>query len=87
MDVNRHNQAVTDDRIRKVWASPDHKGEYSKCSWCGEQVWQYPRPQYWLQYPMPEIFCIDDNIVCSEKCVEDYLIEHPVKAGQQLKMF
>jgi len=85
MDTNRHNNAVEEGRLMGCWLDEERKK--MKCWWCGEQMWQWPEPTYWMQYGCGDGYLVDGNLVCSKMCVEDYLIEHPFKQGQQLKMF
>lgn len=54
------------------------------CSVCGEALWQYPKPSYWMQYPLMNDYCllVDGVIlVCSERCAEEVL-----RRGEQLQL-
>lgn len=84
MDVYIQNTAVQEGRL---FAFPLNSGDPRTCYLCGERLWQWPKPEYWNQYPLPGCFRIDGHLMCSPKCTEDYLLKHPVTAGKQLQLF
>lgn len=52
-----------------------------RCAQCGELLHPFPKPTYWMQYPLPTKLIVDGESVCREdlrpSCLPNYLAKHP----------
>jgi hypothetical protein len=82
--TQRHNDAIMADRLMRGDVTEKH---VERCHQCGELLYPYPEPEYWMQYPLPECCIIDGLKFCNSHrkpgCIDAYLIEHPTLAGKK----
>jgi hypothetical protein len=84
--TRRHNDAVAADRLRKGDVANKHA---ERCYQCGELLHPYPKPEYWMQYPLPTCCILDGLKFCdnnrNSSCIDEYLIEHPTFENSSVK--
>ncbi len=61
-----------------VGSVEDRKTE--RCTVCGELLHPFPKPEYWMQYPLPECMIVDGVKVCDSyrkpECLITWLDQH-----------
>jgi hypothetical protein len=74
---------------RRLMATSVTDPATERCHQCGELLHPYPKPEYWMQYPLPECCIIDGLKICETfrkpGCVDAYLAAHPAPADAAVK--
>lgn len=82
--INLRNEATYS---RRLMGTSVTDPATEKCHQCGELLHPYPKPEYWMQYPLPECCIIDGLKMCEPfrkpECADTYLAGHPAPAGAQ----
>lgn len=74
---------------RRLMATSVTEPAVEKCHQCGELLHPYPKPEYWMQYPLPQCCIIDGFKMCNTfrkpDCADTYLAANPAPAGAEVK--
>lgn len=71
----RSNAAIYADRLRSTWITRS-----DRCFICGEILYPWPEPTYWMEYPLMQASIVDGNLVCDgskNRCLDQYLLANP----------
>lgn len=81
MEYSLRCAAIAAGRLHNTHLNP-HEARQRSCPECCDLLWQYPEPEYWMQYPLSEFPNVDGKLYCSEQCAEAAL-----RRGEQLNLF